>query len=101
MSQNLARIDNILASLSLILTIWKAWAIPAANTPTPKKMRSAAPRLTVGMTPTLRVLPPCRYYIIISVVGYLEQIIITSVAAALDANTRSGHLSSGLLAPVM
>ena len=62
------------------LTSWKAWAIPAAKTPTPRKMRRAAPRPTVGSTPRENFLP-------------------SATARRLDSKTRSAQAWAGLLAP--
>jgi hypothetical protein len=44
----MSTLANLIISL---LTIWKAWAMKTAKMPTPRKMRRAAWRLTVGLTP--------------------------------------------------
>ena len=54
--------------------------MPAAKTPTPRKIRRAAPRPTVGWTPSEKPFP-------------------FSVAALRDSKTLSAHLCWGLFAP--
>ena len=54
--------------------------MPAAKTPTPRKMRRAAPRPTVGSTPRENFLP-------------------SATARCLDWKTLSAHAWAGLLAP--
>ena len=44
------------ANLTVLqLTIWKAWAMKTAKMPTPRKIKRAAWRLTVGFTPCVTV----------------------------------------------